>query len=148
MKYSEEQHRCCFSFLSKEQAAIFFGFLEEKWVATGGELCVQDADLSTLYFIVSGEFDVHYLGSKKGPTPLLARMARGSFVGEGALVGGGMKHTTISSVGDSLVLGLTAKSFDRYVLEQPEAALLLLRKIVAVLNLRLTSCSARIASIL
>lgn len=148
MIYSEEQHQCCFSFLSHRQAVTFFEFLEEKRLVAGDELQLHDAGLGTLYFIVSGTFDVHYQGPQKGPTPLLARMVRGSFVGEGALVGSGSRNTTITSVNDSQVLGLSSKSFDRYLMEQPETAILILKKIVAVLNLRLSSCSSRVASIL
>lgn len=149
MEYSTGYHQCCFPFWPEREARLFFPFLHEKTVSPDEDLSLSTGLVSALFFVVSGEFDVyHSCGLGNSTSHLLARLGRGSLLGEGHVVGKSSKETTIVCFKAAIVLSIEKNDIERYMLENPEGAVLLLKHLLAVAHLRLSCCSARLAHIL
>lgn len=148
MEYSASYHQCCFSFLSESEARLFFPFLVESTVLTGDELLLSTGAMSSLFFIVSGEFDVYHNSGPGNSAHLLARLGRGSLLCEGHVVGKTSPKTTIICSEGAVVLRVGKDEIEKYMSENPIGGVILLKHLLTVSHLRLSRCSARLAHIL
>ena len=144
MEYSKELHSSCFPFLPEAAAKKIFTRLEFK-------NCKAGEDISSLFcFVVAGELDVRREVTTGGisKSHLLARITKGSFVGEGTLFKEKKSFCSVVCAKESSVLILRADSFEQFLQDDQKGGILLLKHILSVVHGRLGSASARLVHIL
>ncbi len=144
MDYNKEIHNSCFSFLSDFAAKQLFTHLVLQEFEVGDDLS------SVFCFVVAGELDVRCkdTGSKIYRSHLLARIAAGSFVGEGILLGDNSSFFEVVGVREGSVVTMTRDAFEQYLQVDNANGILLLKNILSIVHKRLGYVSARLVHVL
>jgi CRP-like cAMP-binding protein len=79
-----------------------------------------------LHVVVSGEIRV-LIGRDGGPPAEVARRARGEYVGEMAILGGGSRMASLVCAGPVRTLSLDRPRFQRILRERPDVSLAVMR---------------------
>jgi len=83
---------------------------------------------STLYIIISGKVKI-LLPSPEGENVIVALLSTGEFFGELSLFDGAPRSATAVSADSTEILTLDKDDFNRYILENPRAALVILSEL-------------------
>lgn len=140
-------------FINLTDPAIFESFGGEKYwekvdAANGGVILNEDEDTEDFYFIFSGSVSIDKsLNDGKGGQKHLANLLIGDFFGEGSLLSDRGRSATVKATSDCVLLKLSKKNFDAFVVEDPQAAVGLVLGIVKVLNVRLQNMNERLIAL-
>ena len=83
---------------------------------------------STLYIIISGKVKI-LLPSSEGENVIVALLSTGEFFGELSLFDGAPRSATAVAAESTEILTLDKDDFNRYILENPQAALVILSEL-------------------
>jgi CRP-like cAMP-binding protein len=118
-----------FSGLAPEDLEKIADIAHEELYSQGGIICREADPGNTLYVIVSG--DVQIVRSAGRQESILATRGAGEFVGEMAILESSPRSATVRAAGDVRVLSIDGESFKSILLDRPEVAVSVLRKMSA-----------------
>jgi CRP-like cAMP-binding protein len=98
-------------------------------------------------FVVEGVIEV-LKKSATGENVLIARLAKGSSIGEMALIDKSPRSASVICKQPTLMLTLTSKGFDKLTEASPTTALKFIQKISRLLSLNMRRTSSKLADIL
>ncbi len=98
-------------------------------------------------FVVNGVLEV-LKKSATGENVLIARLAKGSSIGEMALIDKSTRSATVISRQPSLMITLTSKGFDQLLQKSPTTGVKIIRKIARLLSLNMRRTSSKLADLL
>jgi CRP-like cAMP-binding protein len=105
-----------FASLSETELQQLAPLFEPRDVSEGVELAGEGASGYSFYILADGAADVTH-----GDT-VLAQIGPGDFFGEGAILGDGRRHATVTTTSPSKLLVMFGTSFRRMEIEHPEIA--------------------------
>lgn len=113
-----------------------------------GTVILKEGSLgNTLFYIIGGKIEIKK-ESMDGKQVVLSQFAKGSIVGELALLEGESRRSaTADAVEDCDILSLSRPKFDAMVKENPNIGIVILREIGCILAKRLRSTSGRFADL-
>ncbi len=113
-----------------------------------GEYLFTEGDLGTFMgFVVTGVLEV-YKQTETGEDIILARLARGSSIGEMAIMDKAPRSATVIAKQPTTLLTLTEQNFDVLAKKHPETGIKVIRKIARLLSLNMRRTSSRLADLL
>ncbi|MFH1021547.1 MAG: cyclic nucleotide-binding domain-containing protein [Pseudomonadota bacterium] len=147
-RYRLEELHDIFSFLSAEEMAELFAYLEfREWQAA--EVVMKSGESGDFMgFLVEGKLAVKMEGIFPGKFILVAVLEPGSLVGETSVVEGGDRQATVVAMEKSHLLILSREKMEQMLKQTPALGLKLLRRIVHVLGHRLGKASDRLSRLL
>jgi len=147
-RYRPEELSDIFSFLSADEMAELFAYLElREWQPA--EMVMKSGEPGDfLGFLVEGKLAVKMETIFPGKFILVAVLERGSLVGEISAVDGGSRHATVVAAEKSRLLILSCEKMEQMLRQTPALGLKLLRRIIHVLGHRLDKASDRLARLL
>lgn len=98
-------------------------------------------------FVVLGVLEV-LKKSATGENVIIARLAKGSSIGEMALIDKSPRSATVVSRQPTTMITLTSKGFDRLTEESPLTGLKIIQKIARLLSLNMRRTSSKFADLL
>ena len=98
-------------------------------------------------FVVNGVLEV-LKKSATGENVVIARLAKGSSIGEMALIDKSPRSATVISRQPTLMLTLTSKGFDKLLQKSPTTGVKIIQKIARLLSLNMRRTSSKLADIL
>lgn len=147
-RYRPEELNDIFSFLSAEEMAELFAYLEfREWPPA--EIVMKSGDPGDFMgFLVEGKLAVKMQGIFSDKFILVAVLERGSLVGEISVVEGGCRHATVVATEKSSILVLTRENMELMLDRSPALGLKFFRRIIHVLGHRLGKASDRLSRLL
>lgn len=115
-----------FSDLSPEDLERIAEVADEFLYSNGDLLCVEGEPGNTLFIIATGKVEV--IKKTKGSDTILAVRKEGEFVGEMAILESAPRSATLKAHGDARVLVIGGDSFNAILLDRPQVAVSVLRK--------------------
>lgn len=113
-----------------------------------GEFLFVEGDKGDfMCFVVLGVLEV-LKKSANGENVTIARLAKGSSIGEMALIDKSPRSATVVSRQPSTLITLTSKGFDRLTEESPLTGLKIIQKIARLLSLNMRRTSSKFADLL
>jgi CRP-like cAMP-binding protein len=100
-----------------------------------------------LGFVVNGVLEV-LKKSATGENVVIARLAKGSSIGEMALIDKSPRSATVISRQPTLMLTLTSKGFDKLLHKSPTTGVKIIQKIARLLSLNMRRTSSKLADLL
>jgi CRP-like cAMP-binding protein len=98
-------------------------------------------------FVVNGVLEV-LKKSATGENVIIARLAKGSSIGEMALIDKSTRSATVISRQPSLMITLTSKGFDQLLRKSPTTGVKIIQKIARLLSLNMRRTSSKLADLL
>jgi len=98
-------------------------------------------------FVVQGVLEV-LKKSATGENVIIARLAKGSSIGEMALIDKSPRSATVVSRQPTTMITLTSKGFDRLTEKSPLTGIKIIRKIARLLSLNMRRTSSKLADLL
>ena len=98
-------------------------------------------------FVVNGVLEV-LKKSATGENVVIARLAKGSSIGEMALIDKSPRSATVISRQPTLMLTLTSKGFDKLLQKSPTTGVKIIQKIARLLSLNMRRTSSKLADLL
>jgi len=98
-------------------------------------------------FVVNGVLEV-LKKSATGENVIIARLAKGSSIGEMALIDKSTRSATVISRQPSLMITLTSKGFDQLLQKSPTTGVKIIQKIARLLSLNMRRTSSKLADLL
>ena len=147
-RYRPEELHDIFSFVSAEEMAELFAYLEfREWQPA--EIVMQRGEPGDFMgFLVEGKLAVKMEAIFPDKFILVAVLERGSLVGEISAVEGGQRQATVVAMEKSHLLILSREKMEQLLGRSPALGLKLLRWIIHVLGHRLGKASDRLARLL
>jgi CRP-like cAMP-binding protein len=145
---SADDFQGVFPYLTAAEIELLCPFLEERVFSRGETLMSEGEVGGFMGFLVSGKLAVKKETSFPGKYILVAVLERGSMVGEISVVERGRRTATVMATEDSLLMVLSADSFDRMLIENSTIAIKLLQKMIRILGSRLRKASDRLSRLL
>lgn len=108
--------------------ARVLSFMEVRTLQRRGQLFAEGERASALYVIRSGTIKLART-TANGRSSVLALLGPGELVGELSLLDGRPRGATATALTEVSVLELSEQAFDRWLVDEPEAAGLLLRQL-------------------
>jgi len=102
--------------LSPDERRALIGELDRMPVKRGDVLIRQGDPADSIYFVVSGRFEVRL----NGRAEMLAEIGAGSPIGEIAFLAGGLRSANVIAARDGLVLRLRKAEFDQLCQRMPQ----------------------------
>ena len=118
-----------FSGLAPEDLANIADIAHEELHAASGIICREGDPGNALFIIVSG--DVQVVKSAGGHESILATRSGGEFVGEMAILDSAPRSATLRALNDVRILSIGGEAFKSILLDRPEVAVSVLRKMSA-----------------
>jgi CRP/FNR family cyclic AMP-dependent transcriptional regulator len=113
-----------------------------------GEYLFMEGDQgSFMGFVVTGVLEVQK-STTAGDRVTLARLTKGSSIGEMALIDQSVRSATIVAKQSSTLVTLTEKGFDLLAERQPTLGILVIKKIARLLSLNMRRTSSKLADFL
>jgi CRP-like cAMP-binding protein len=100
-----------------------------------------------LGFVVQGVLEV-LKKSETGENIVIARLAKGSSIGEMALIDKSPRSATVVSRQPTTMLTLTSKGFDKLLEKSPSTGVKIIQKISRLLSLNMRRTSSKLADLL
>lgn len=147
-RYRPEELNNIFSFLSAEEMAELFVYLEFRaWQPA--EVVMNSGDPGDFMgFLVEGKLAVRMEGMFPGKSILVAVLEPGSLVGEISVVAGWERHATVVAMEKCHLLILSRENMELMLRQAPALGLKLFRRIIHVLGHRLFKASDRLSRLL
>ncbi len=98
-------------------------------------------------FVVNGILEV-LKKSAAGENVLIARLAKGSSIGEMALIDKSPRSATVIAKQPTTMITLTNRGFDRLLEKSPTIGVIIIRKIARLLSLNMRRTSSKLADVL
>ncbi len=98
-------------------------------------------------FVVHGVLEV-LKKSATGENVLIARLAKGSSIGEMALIDKSPRSATVISKQPTTMLTLTSKGYERLLEKSPTTGVKIIRKIARLLSLNMRRTSSKLADLI
>lgn len=147
-RYRPEELTDIFSFLSAEEMAELFAYLEFREWQTAEIMMKSGEPADFMGFLVEGKLAVKMQGIFPDKFTLVAVLERGSLVGEISVVAGGRRQATVVATEKSRLLILTREKMELMLGRSPLLGLKLFRRIIHVLGHRLGKASDRLSRLL
>ena len=147
-KYRPEELHDIFSFLSAEEIAELFAYLEWKEWQSGETVMTRGEPADFMGFLVDGKLAVKMDATFPGKFILVAVLERGSLVGEIFVVEGESRQATVVATEKSHLLILSRERMELMLRQAPALGVKLLRRIIHVLGHRLGKASDRLSRLL
>jgi len=113
-----------------------------------GEYLFVEGDLGTFMgFVVNGVIEV-FKRAETGENIVLARLARGSSIGEMAIIDKAPRSATAMAKQPTTMVTLTEKGFDLLANKYPETGIKVIKKIARLLSLNMRRTSSKLADLL
>lgn len=113
-----------------------------------GEFLFVEGDKGDfLGFVVQGVLEV-LKKSATGENVIIARLTRGSSIGEMALIDKSPRSATVVSRQPTTMLTLTSKGFDRLTEKSPTTGVKIIQKVARLLSLNMRRTSSKLADLL
>ena len=113
-----------------------------------GEFLFVEGDKGDfLGFVVQGVLEV-LKKSATGENVIIARLARGSSIGEMALIDKSPRSATVVSRQPTTMITLTSKGFDRLTERSPLTGIKVIQKVARLLSLNMRRTSSKLADLL
>ncbi len=113
----------------------------------GEFLFVEGDPGSFMGFVVSGVIEV-FKRAETGENIVLARLARGSSIGEMALIDKSPRSATAVAKQSTTMVTLTEKGFEMLANKYPETGIKVIQKIARLLSLNMRRTSSKLADLL
>ncbi|SDO81362.1 cyclic nucleotide-binding domain-containing protein [Desulforhopalus singaporensis] len=136
------------AFLSERDREIMTGEMEEIFCRGGSTLFTMDEPAEGMYVLVEGRIAVQKPTGFGDRIQVVALLDPGAPVGEGGLLQGWMRSSTLVAVTDSRLLFLSTEAFEKLETDYPQLALKLVKWGISRLSMRLKKNSERLARIL
>jgi len=147
-KYRPEELHDIFSFLSAEEMAELFAYLEWKAWQSGETVMKGGETADFMGFLVDGKLAVKMDATFPDKFILVAVLERGSLVGEISVVEGERRQATVVATEKSHLLILSRERMELMLRQAPALGVKLLRRIIHVLAHRLGKASDRLSRLL
>lgn len=98
-------------------------------------------------FVVNGVLEV-LKKSATGENVIIARLSKGSSIGEMALIDKSTRSATVISRQPSLMITLTNRGFDQLLQKSPTTSVKIIQKIARLLSLNMRRTSSKLADLL
>ncbi len=147
-KYRPEELHDIFSFLSAEEMAELFAYLEWKEWQSGETVMKSGEPADFMGFLVDGKLAVKMDATFPDKFILVAVLERGSLVGEIFVVEGERRQATVVATEKSQILILSRERMELMLRQTPALGVKLLRRIIHVLGHRLGKASDRLSRLL
>jgi len=113
-----------------------------------GEFLFVEGDKGDfLGFVVQGVLEV-LKKSATGENVIIARLAKGSSIGEMALIDKSPRSATVVSRQPTTMITLTSKGFDRLTEKSPMTGVKIIQKVARLLSLNMRRTSSKLADLL
>ncbi len=113
-----------------------------------GEFLFVEGDKGNFMgFVVHGVLEV-LKKSATGENILIARLTRGSSIGEMALIDKSPRSATVVSKQSTTLITLTSKGFEQLIDKSPQTGTKMIRKIARLLSLNMRRTSSKLADLL
>jgi len=113
-----------------------------------GEFLFVDGDKGDFMgFVVQGVLEV-LKKSETGENIIIARLAKGSSIGEMTLIDKSPRSATVVSRQPTTMITLTAKGFDKLLDKSPSTGVKIIQKISKLLSLNMRRTSSKLADLL
>lgn len=122
--------------LTTDEVASFAGILEEKHLAEGTTIFVENMPGESLFMIVRGVVKISKMLAE-GEEKILVVLGADEVFGEMALLDSGPRAATARIAENSILLILKRSSFDAFCLQYPALGLKILRNIINIFCLRI-----------
>lgn len=113
----------------------------------GEHLFVEGDQGTFMGFVVQGVLEV-MKRSELGENVVLARLARGSSIGEMALIDKSPRSATVVAKQATTMVTLTDKGFDLLAAKQPTTGIKVIQKVARLLSLNMRRTSSKLADLL
>lgn len=113
----------------------------------GEHLFVEGDQGTFMGFVVQGVLEV-MKRSEPGENVVLARLARGSSIGEMALIDKSPRSATVVAKQATTMVTLTDKGFDLLAAKQPTTGIKVIQKVARLLSLNMRRTSSKLADLL
>ena len=127
--------------MSDNQLERFIEFIELQHVELAGYVVKRGSHGDAMFLVLEGEVRARLIVD--GKESLLAALGAGDFFGETALLDQGPRSADVIASYESLLLKLTAESFDRMRKEAPDVALEFLFNVSRSVVIRMRSLNKR-----
>ncbi len=113
-----------------------------------GEFLFVEGDKGNFMgFVVTGVLEV-LKKSATGENVLIARLTRGSSIGEMALIDKSPRSATVVSKQSTTMITLTSKGFEHLLDKSPQTGVKMIRKIARLLSLNMRRTSSKLADLM
>ena len=146
--YTADLHQRCLSFLDEPAARLYLSRMESVTVAAGKLLFAEDDRADGLHWVVSGRVAVQKPTGFADRTQVVALLDPGAPVGENGLLPEGRHAATVTAVEGCRLVRLSREAFENLAVEQPAAAIALLKWVLGRTSLRLQKNAERLAHVL
>ncbi len=130
-----------FAEMSDDQLALFMNYMDVQHVRQWTEIVKQGDHGEAMFLILDGELRVRLMIS--GKETILTTLAAGEFFGEISIFDSGPRSADVVSNKDSVLLKVTAESFEKLLKEAPALAAPLLFAIGKTLTSRIRADNKR-----
>lgn len=136
-----------FGGLSELEAAVLFGIADQQPVRQGATLFAEGDAGDALYVVLDGSMEV-LKRDAAGVQQTLARLSKGSVVGEMSLISQVPRTASVLAVTDVRLLRIPADRFVRLLHEDNVSALKVVNNLAQVLSRRLAAMNDRLGDVL
>lgn len=150
---SEEETRgylinlAVFTSFSLDELSILAKHMSYVHLQRGEYLFMEGDQGSFMGFVVSGVLEVQKTASNGERVPL-ARLTKGSSIGEMAIIDQSVRSATVVAKQASTLVTLTEKGFDLLAERQPTLGIKVMKKIARLLSLNMRRTSSKLADYL
>ena len=142
-----EDIKKAFNFLTAEEIEELCPYLELcEWPADA--VVMQEGESEDyMGFVTEGKLAVKKQ-TDWGKHIIIAILAKGSMVGEGALIDDEPRSTTIVAMEQTRILILATRKMDELIINRPMLAIKLMKRILHIISVRLRNAGERISGLL
>lgn len=150
---SEEETRAflinlaLFDSFNVDELTILARHMSYIYLQRGEFLFVEGDPGDYMGFVVQGIVEV-LKKSETGENILIARLAKGSSIGEMALIDKSPRSATVLSKQPTTIVTLTRKGFDRLLEKSPTTGIKIIRQTARLLSLNMRRTSSKLADLL
>ena len=143
-----EDIKRAFNFLTTDEVGELCPYLElREWKID--TIVMQEGEFEDYVgFVVEGKLAVKKQTGYWGKQIVIAVLAKGSMVGEGAFIDQGPRSNTIMAMENSRLLVLTAQKMNDLILNRPMLAIKLMKYMLHIISVRLRKAGDRISDLL
>ena len=136
-----------FSSFSLDDLSILAKHMSFVHLQRGEYLFMEGDQGSFMGFVVTGVLEVQK-NTTAGARVTLARLTKGSSIGEMAIIDQSVRSATVVSKQAATLVTLTEKGFDLLAERQPALGILVIKKIARLLSLNMRRTSSKLADFL
>ena len=127
--------------MTRSEVDIFADYMQAYRAPAGVEVLQEGLRESYMFVVAEGRLDILKNTGEYNESKKIATVRAGKTIGEMSLLDGLSHSATAKVVAPSILLLLTKGHFERMIKEQPEVSLSLIRKVAALMSLRLRQTS-------